>query len=222
MGNISTLGYIHSEKLVKWVMIFICLQAAMAVVGMVSGYMEYSLLQDYADDVFQSEAMARAAGDSNDLRQAIVVWTQILITTISAVFILKWIYRANYNAHELGASNMTFSPAMSVGWFFVPIMVLWKPYQSMVQIWKASHEPVNWRSAKGHPIVGIWWALFVVTVVIGCVSYVMVQRASDISTAVDAVLVKMVSDFSALSLTLVMLILMKRINQAQLNYIEAS
>jgi len=65
MGNISTLGYVRSETLVKWAIIFIYVQVVVAVIGMASGYMEYSLLQDYANDIFQSEAAAKVAGDSN-------------------------------------------------------------------------------------------------------------------------------------------------------------
>ena len=220
MNNISTQGYINSEKLVRWLVIFVYLQAALAVVGFVSGYMEYSLLKDYENAVFQTEEQAKAAGAMNDLRQAVVGWTQVVITLIAAVLILKWIYRANYNARELGANNMTFSPIMAVAWYFVPIMVLWKPYQAMVQIWKASHEPVNWRSAKGHPILGIWWALFLTTNIIGNASYTMGQKAHDIGSALDASLVAMASDFSTLPLTIAVLVLIKRINQAQLRHVQ--
>ena len=220
MNNISTKGYIRSEKLVQWVMIFIYLQAVLAVAGFVSGYMEYSLLKDYESAVFLTEEQAKAAGTINDLRQAIVGWAQVVVTLIAAVLILKWIYRANYNARKLGANNMTFSPIMSVAWYFVPIMVLWKPYQAMVQIWKASHEPVNWRSAKSHPILGVWWALFLTTNIIGNASYTLGQKAHDISSSLDASIVAMVSDFSTLPLTMVVLILIKRINQAQLRRIR--
>ena len=205
MANISTFGYVRSETLVKWAIIFIYVQVVVAVIGMISGYMEYNLLQDYANNIFQTEAAAKAAGDSNDLRQVIVFWVQAFTYIGTAVLILRWIYRANANVHELGATNMTYSPVMSVVWFFVPIMGLWKPYQAMLQIWKASVEPVNWKSAKGHPIVGTWWALWMGTVFIGFISLAMAHRAHDISSAVDANLVEIMSDFSTVLSTLAML-----------------
>lgn len=221
MGSISTLGYICSEKLVKWAIIFIYVQVVVAVVGMVSGYMEYSLLQDYVNEVFQSEVAAKMAGDSNDLRQVIVFWVQATTYVITAFLILKWVYRANANVHELGATNMTYSPAMSVIWFFVPIMGLWKPYQAMSQIWKASDEPVNWKSAKDHPVVGIWWGLWMATVFTGFTSLVLANRANDLSSAVEANLVEIMFDFTTITSTLAMLVMIKRIHLAQLQHVEA-
>jgi hypothetical protein len=220
MGNISTLGYVRSESLVKWAIIFIYMQVFVALAGMVSGYMEYNLLQDYANNIFQTEAAAKVAGDSNDLRQMFVFWTQAVIYIITAILILKWIYRANANVHELGATNMTFSPAMSVVWFFVPIMGLWKPYQAMLQIWKASYEPVNWRAAKSHPVVGIWWGFWMATVFISFTSLAMAHRAVDNSTASQASLVEIMSDFTTVLATIAMLVLIRRIHQAQLNHVE--
>ena len=220
MGNISTLGYVRSESLVKWAVLFIYLQVIVAVAGLVSGYMEFSLLQDYANNVFQSDAAAKAAGDSNDLRQVAIFWLQAIIYIVTAILILKWIYRASTNVHELGATNMTISPVMSVVWFFVPVMGLWKPYQAMLQIWKASIEPVNWKSAKGHPVVGIWWGFWMATVFIGFVSLAMAHRASDISSAVEANLIEMTSDFMTVLSTLAMLMLIKRIHQAQLKHVN--
>lgn len=222
MSHISTLGYINSDQLVKWVIVFIYVQVVVAVVGIVSAYMEYSLLQDYARDVFQSETAARAAGESNDLRQVTIFWTQATVYLVTAVLILKWIYRVTSNVQQLGATNMTFSPAMSVAWFFVPVMGLWKPYQAMLQIWKASCQPVNWKAAKGHPMVMTWWMLWLGTVFIGFTSLAMAHRASDMSSAVDASLVEMMSDFATVLSTLAMLVLVKRIHQTQLSYVDSS
>jgi len=72
MANINTLGYVHSETLVKWVMVFICLQAIAAVVGMVSGYMDYSWLQDYANGAFSSEAVAKSSAEFNDFFKVLI------------------------------------------------------------------------------------------------------------------------------------------------------
>ena len=117
---------------------------------------------------------------------------------------------------------MTFSPAMSVVWFFVPVMGLWKPYQAMMQIWKASYEPVNWRSAKGHPVVVTWWLLWLGTVFISFVSLWMAHRANDINSAMDSNVVEMMSDFSTALSTLAMLMLVRRIHETQLRYVEGN
>ncbi len=220
MANISTLGYVRSETLVKWVILFIYLQAIAAVIGMVSGYLDYSWLQDYANGVFRSEELAKSSAEFNDLFKVLIFRVQATIYIITAVLVLMWIYRANYNVHVLGATNMTFSPVMSVVWFFVPVMGLWKPYQAMQQLWMASHEPVNWKSAKSHPVVMTWWLLWLATIAIGFVSLEMAQRAVDNSTASQASMVEMLSDFATLLSTLAILMLVRRINQAQIQVVE--
>lgn len=45
------------------------------------------------------------------------------------VVFLCWVYRANYNCRQWGAAGMRFTPGWSVGWFFVPIMNLFRPLQ---------------------------------------------------------------------------------------------
>jgi hypothetical protein len=71
-----------------------------------------------------------------------------------------WIHRANYNAHQLGAAGMRFTPGWAVGWFFIPIANLWKPYQVMKEIWKASANPAHWQDQRRGSILPWWWALF--------------------------------------------------------------
>jgi hypothetical protein len=58
-----------------------------------------------------------------------------------ACFVLvgRWIYRTNANAHLLGG-DMTISPGWSVGWYFVPVANLFKPYEGMKETWFASHN----------------------------------------------------------------------------------
>ena len=49
-----------------------------------------------------------------------------------------------------------------MGWFFVPIMNLFRPYQVMNEL----HKTSNLVSA-GSPVVGWWWGLWIVAGVVG-------------------------------------------------------
>jgi len=63
------------------------------------------------------------------------------IQLTTSILFLMWIYRANSNARQLGAQGMKFSPGWSVGFYFIPILWFWKPYQAMKEIWQASKAP---------------------------------------------------------------------------------
>ncbi len=56
----------------------------------------------------------------------------------SVVLVSMWIYRAHANLRDRGIEMET-SPGWAVGWFFVPIMNLFKPFQAMRELWSESH-----------------------------------------------------------------------------------
>lgn len=105
---------------------------------------------------------------------ALDVLTMISIATLVVLvlcFILVgcWIYRASANAHTL-SDEMTISPGWSVGWYFVPIANLFKPYQAMREIWMASHFRGNWHGESTPQSVVAWWALWLITNIIANIS----------------------------------------------------
>src|SRR5262245_61248809 len=131
-------GYRDAAALTKWTRIFLWLQLAMLVVAVLSGIAEHGVLVALRDGEFESESAAVAAATANDIRQGLIGLVQFIVVVTSAVLFLRWIHRANWNARALGAQGMEFSPGWSIGWYFVPFANLWKPYQAMREIWRAS------------------------------------------------------------------------------------
>ncbi len=82
----------------------------MAIIPLFSGRIEYQLLIDYETGIYPTQAQAVADGEANDKRQEIIGRIYLIVFIISGVLILKWIYRANYNARQLGAKDMGFTP----------------------------------------------------------------------------------------------------------------
>ena len=80
-----------------------------------------------------------------------------------AVTALRWIYLANSNAHALGAEGMQFTPAWAIGWYFVPLANLWKPYQAMKEIWQASATGTDWREVKAPALLRWWWGFWLLS-----------------------------------------------------------
>ena len=74
----------------------------------------------------------------NDNRTLLIAVVAMLVNIATIVVFLIWINRANKNSRALGAQNMQFTPGWCVGWWFIPIASLWKPYQAVREIWKTS------------------------------------------------------------------------------------
>ena len=81
-----------------------------------------------------------------------------------AVLFLVWLFRANRNLRAFGVEHLRFTPGWSVGWFFVPILNLWKPYQVVKEIRDQSGPGGQgpWHLQAGSPVVGLWWTAFLV------------------------------------------------------------
>jgi hypothetical protein len=132
-----------------------------------------------------------------------------------ACFILVgcWIYRANANAHSF-SDYMSISPGGAVGWYFVPILNLFKPFQAMKETWLASHYPGNWHSEPAPSIVSWWWGLWIVTNILGGLSLRMSASAPD-SANQFIVIVDVISAALNVPLCLVLIAMMKGIAAAQ-------
>ena len=67
-----------------------------------------------------------------------------------------WIYRASKNAAFLLPDADRITPGWAVGWHFIPIANLWKPYQAMREIYNSSISPQR-SLGTGLPLFFLWW-----------------------------------------------------------------
>lgn len=84
-------------------------------------------------------------------------WPLIALYLVLVVMVGMWIYRAAHNA-RLVRPSMQNSPGWAVGWYFIPVANLWKPYQAMSEIWRISCHPDSWKSVRTPAVMGWWWA----------------------------------------------------------------
>jgi len=117
-----------------------------------------NLLVSLRDHSFAGDYMQSAR--ANDARlKALAPLSGLGVLAMLVVF-LRWTYRAMSNVHALGANGVD-SPGWAVGSFFIPFVNLVAPYTAMSQIWRASISAGDWE-AENAPIVGIWWALWLI------------------------------------------------------------
>ncbi len=75
-------------------------------------------------------------------------------------FFFIWLVRANKNARALGARDMEFTPGWMVGWFFVPLANLFKPYEAVGELYLASDpgsDAESWGAAEMPRTILAWW-----------------------------------------------------------------
>lgn len=208
-----------SSDIYNWIKWALYAQVGISIVAIISGMMEYELLSNFKSGSFASEASAIAAAESNDSRQRVIGVIQFLVFIISGIIILKWIYRANLNARKMGAADMLFTPGWSIGWYFVPIANLWKPYQAMKEIWKASKNPQNWKTESVSSLLPWWWFIWIVSNLIAnasCKVVMRAMRAEELDQLIMANVVTLFSKIAGIVLSLVFLSIVKQIYDYQI------
>ncbi len=209
-------------NLIAWIKYCLCFQVVLAFVAIGSNLMEYQLLTDFQNGVYFSQEMAVADAEANDMRQAVIAFSYLGVFIVSGVLILRWIYQANQNARQFGAKDMEFSPGWSIGFYFIPIVSLWKPYQAMKEIWQASQNPTNWPVEKVSSILGIWWFFWIANSMVGQAAFRMSRRAEEISEIMNVNLVSQASEVISIPLALVTWLMIKKVSNAQLAMQERS
>ena len=127
----------------------------------------------YALAVFESASLLSGLYDTtllqigpitdgaNALRQGIVTILDAIATIVAGVLTLMWIYRASANAHSMKTDAMDISPGWAVGWYFIPVASLWKPFQAMREIWNVSQSPTS-GTFDTPAILRWWWGLWII------------------------------------------------------------
>lgn len=148
-----------------WALVLFAVHVLVIVISFASTVAEINLLQRMVDGEFvtQQELIA------NDDRQAAIGFMVLVAAIALVVAFSMWVHRASKNLRALNAAGQRFSPGWAVGWWFVPIMNLFKPYQVVREIWRGSDPSVTqqdrqaWQNAPLTAMLGWWWAIWIVS-----------------------------------------------------------
>ncbi|MDZ4276264.1 MAG: DUF4328 domain-containing protein [Erythrobacter sp.] len=104
------------------------------------------------------------------LAYTVILLVNFVIYFGSVIAVGMWIHRAHANLHEAGIPGLEFSPGWAVGWYFIPIAFLFKPFQAMRELWNASHQTGNSLSAPAPGNLSLWWGLWIISNILANIS----------------------------------------------------
>lgn len=99
---------------------------------------------------------------ASDDRFIIAFLIQNLALLAMTIAFLMWFYRAHHNAKAMSQLKFADTSGWAVGFFFVPIMNLFKPFVGMRDIWRGSYTTPGSYAAPPPTLVGIWWATSII------------------------------------------------------------
>lgn len=215
----DTRAFHDPTTLTRWPTILLYGFFATSMAGFISSLFERHMLDAIQNGAFNSQMALVAATQVSDNRQQALSILYFIMLLTSGISILMWIYRANANARALGATGMEYTPGWSVGWYFVPLFGLWKPFGAMREIWQTSRAPANWRETPVPGALRWWWFFWIASNIMGQVSLKMSQNIHDISDALAANTVNLISSLTDIPLSLILIWIIRNVYRVQmLNY----
>jgi Domain of unknown function (DUF4328) len=110
--------------------------------------------------------------DASNSRIGAAALVYLLVLAAAGIFFLRWLHLSYRNLRELRTEDMRFTPGWAVGYWFIPILNLWRPKQILDDLWRATDEradesPEMWRSLPSSTLVRAWWVLLLASTVVG-------------------------------------------------------
>lgn len=143
----------------------------------------------------------------------------LVVYLVTAFLTLKWVYRASRNAHAF-RRGLPISPPWSVGWFFVPIAFLWKPFAAMSQTWRVSTDPEAWVRASVPSLMRWWWGFWLASILIGNMSFQIARRVPTVGGLTVSTVFEVVSAAAGIAAALALRRLVVRLSALQTNRIN--
>jgi len=154
---------------------------------------------------------------ASDLGVGLSSLLYLLALLVGGFLALKWLYRVSRNAHAF-ARGLTISPPWAVGWFFVPIASLWKPYEAISEAWQATERPAAWRTVRKPGFLGWWWAAWLISNLLGSLTNTVSRVTDDVALNSGAIILAMPASIVADILFIHLVTRLSRLQQTQINF----
>ncbi|MCC6629863.1 MAG: DUF4328 domain-containing protein [Chloroflexi bacterium] len=161
------------------------------------------------------EIITEAEAEANDAREATIGIVEFIIIIVTGIVFLRWIYVSHQNVRATGAKGLSVSPGWAVGYFFIPIVCLWKPYKAMKELWQASADPLDWREVECGPLLGIWWTLWIAVTVLARAAIRISIRAEEVADFMKLTVAQLANEVGDIALGLAAFYLVLKIHQFQ-------
>jgi hypothetical protein len=156
----------------------------------------------------------QARAEDADQRTMLIAAAQVLVFIVSGVLCLCWIHRMAFNS-RIRARYAQYTPGWAVGWYFIPIALLWKPYQAMKEIWKNSAEQAGPRGLEPAGLLGWWWTAWIVVSQVSNAAFRTSLGADTVDSLALSTTISIVSDVIQIPLCILFIVIVKRLTAMQ-------
>jgi hypothetical protein len=127
---------------------------------------------DLLDRAARGAILTPAEVESNDTRMLALGFVYRGAFIASGIAFLAWFHRVYSNVAAYSDRPTEYTPGWAVGAYLVPFINLVRPYEMMREAWDRS-APAG--EVVRSPLVGLWWAAWIISNISGGISAVLVK-----------------------------------------------
>ncbi|MBI3409590.1 MAG: DUF4328 domain-containing protein [Planctomycetes bacterium] len=205
------------------VKVMLTLSLVMSLLLLGSDWLQYQL----AIRLIAGARVEDAEIDGNDDRQMVLGLAHFLFSIATVVVFSMWFYRAHANLKPLGAERLNYSSGWAVGYWFVPILNLFRPVQVAQEIWRNSdpnavmEEDIRIVTPRNSTLIGFWWAAWIIMNVISNISVQATFAVNSPETLRAATIAGMVAEVATIIAAIFALAVVVAIDARQRDRAEA-
>lgn len=161
----AVLPYVSIYSRARWAVGCFVILILLMMASMVVQWLQMELLQR----IVAGEAFTDQDLQADQLRWRVLGGALLPTMILLIVFFLMWMHRAHKNLPALNCRGLAYSPGWAVGYWFIPILNLFRPYQVMCEIQKGSDPSVDarngssWQWVPVLSLLGWWWAAWLIS-----------------------------------------------------------
>ncbi|SEN36678.1 DUF4328 domain-containing protein [Lihuaxuella thermophila] len=217
MYPVSTtlLPYQSPKSRAKILQILLIVNIVFTCISMIGEWIAIGVYSDSANAIPTDEETLMAEGLTGITG---ILFIPVYLATI-VVFCI-WIHRIYKNLPLLGAKNLRMTPGWAVGWYFVPFANLVKPYQGMKDAWNAcsldaDQGDLSWGERSAPGLIKWWWGFWLFSNSVSKLVVRIYNKAETTDELISAAKLSIFSGLIDLKLTVLALILVKRLTERQ-------
>jgi len=160
-------GYRDPGMIAFITIFFIVLAFILNAVSIPGNLAERNVLLKIQSGAYETEEEMTAALNTSDTIRGLIGAVFAIVYLSAGISFLIWTYRTVKNAHCLTYRPLRYGPGWAIGYYFIPILNLFRPFQALSDAHRVSKNPGDWAAASGSYLLGWWWTSFIVSNIAG-------------------------------------------------------